>query len=378
MDGSIPIPKTDDERLAWLRLSRSRNVGPASFQRLLVRYGTPARALDAIPDLAARGGERAYQVCSDRQGVEEMERANAAGARMLCLGAPDYPLRLAEITDPPPFLWALGDPAWAQRNCIAIVGARNASSMGLRLARMLAAEMGARGYVIASGLARGIDAAAHHETVSSGTVAVLAGGVDHIYPAENVALAASIAERGLLLSEAPMGLKPQGRHFPRRNRIVSGLSQGVVLIEAAQRSGSLITARFALEQGREAMAAPGAPLDPRSSGCNEMIRQGAALIRNADDIEEALSAPRTLSMHSYPGHDDPAVLSPSPEAPRTTDEGDLVERLAALIGAAPVDIDAITRDLSADPAHVAEALLELDLAGRIERHPGGMVALSAA
>lgn len=310
MDGSIPFPSSDDDQLAWLRLSRSRNVGPASFQRLLVRYGTPIRALEAIPDLAARGGERAYQICSERQGMEEMERAAEAGAQMLCLGAPNYPLRLGEITDPPPFLWALGDPAWAQRDCVAIVGARNASSMGLRLARQLAAEMGARGYVIASGLARGIDAAAHHEAVAAGTVGVLAGGVDHIYPAENQALADAIRDKGLLLSEAPMGMKPQGRHFPRRNRIVSGLAQGVVLIEAAQRSGSLITARFALEQGREAMAAPGAPLDPRSSGCNEMIRQGAALIRNADDIEEALAAPRTLSMHSYPGHDDPAVLTP--------------------------------------------------------------------
>lgn len=377
MDGSIPFPSSDDDQLAWLRLSRSRNVGPASFQRLLVRYGTPMRALEAIPDLAARGGERAYQICSERQGMEEMERAAEAGAQMLCLGAPNYPLRLGEITDPPPFLWALGDPAWAQRDCVAIVGARNASSMGLRLARQLAAEMGARGYVIASGLARGIDAAAHHEAVATGTVGVLAGGVDHIYPAENQALADAIRDKGLLLSEAPMGMKPQGRHFPRRNRIVSGLAQGVVLIEAAQRSGSLITARFALEQGREAMAAPGAPLDPRSSGCNEMIRQGAALIRNADDIEEALAAPRTLSMHSYPGHDDPAVLTPVAQTPRKSDEGALVERLAALIGAAPVDIDAITRDLAADPSHVAEALLELDLAGRIERHPGGMVALSA-
>lgn len=237
--------------------------------------------------------------------------------------------------------------------------------------------MGARGYVIASGLARGIDAAAHHEAVATGTVAVLAGGVDHIYPTENQALADTIRDKGLLLSKAPMGLRPQGRHFPRRNRIVSGLAQGVVLIEAAQRSGSLITARFALEQGREAMAAPGAPLDPRSSGCNEMIRQGTALIRNADDIEEALAAPRTLTMHSYPSHDDPAVLTPIAETPRAVDEGDLVERLAGLIGPAPVDIDAITRDLSADPAHIAEALLELDLAGRIERHPGGMVALSA-
>ncbi|MGB0410551.1 MAG: DNA-processing protein DprA [Pikeienuella sp.] len=378
MDQGLPIPQTDEERLAWLRLSRSRNVGPASFLRLLMRYGTPTRALEAMPDLAARGGERAYQVCSERQGAEELARAAAAGAQMLCLGAPDYPLRLGEIADPPPFLWAQGDVTWAQRESIAIVGARNASSMGLRLARLLASDMGARGYVIASGLARGIDAAAHHEAVATGTIAVLAGGVDHIYPAENQTLADAIRERGLLLSEAPMGLKPQGRHFPRRNRIVSGLSQGVVLIEAAQRSGSLITARFALEQGREAMAAPGAPLDPRSSGCNEMIRQGAALIRNADDIEEALAAPRTLAMHAYPGHDDPGVLTPASEVPRDTNAADLVERLAGLIGTAPVDIDAITRDLAADPAHVAEALLELDLAGRIERHPGGMVALSAA
>lgn len=360
---------TDDfeHRLAWLRLARSGNVGAATFRRLIARFGDPARALEALPGLAAAGGARAYRPCSRRQAEEEMARAVEAGAVMLRLGAEGYPPLLAETADAPPLLWARGDPVWGRRRAVAIVGARNASSLGLRMARRLAEDLGARGHVVVSGLARGVDAAAHERSLATGTIAVLAGGVDAVYPAENKGLARDIAQAGLLVSEAPMGLAPQGRHFPRRNRIVSGLSRGVVVIEAAARSGTLITARFALEQGREAMAVPGAPLDPRAEGCNELIRQGAALVRNADDVEEALAAPRTLA----------PTPAPAPPPVRTAPSEGLAERAAALLGPAPVDADSLARDLGAPPALLAEALTELDLAGRIERRAGNLVALAA-
>lgn len=370
--GRAPDGDTAADRLAWLRLARSRNVGPRTFRRLLARHGTAAKALAALPDMAARGGERAYQACSLAQGETEMERAEKAGARMLRLGAPDYPAKLAEIADPPPFLWALGDVALAARPTVGIIGARNASSVGLRMARTLAEELGARGHVVVSGFARGIDAAAHDAALSTGTAAALAGGVDTVYPKENEALAAKMREQGLLVSEAPMGLEPQGRHFPRRNRVVSGLSAGIVLIEAAARSGSLITARFALEQGREAMAVPGAPLDPRAEGCNDLIRQGAALIRSADDVEEALEAPRSL--FGLAEDAEPFLLDAEPE--EAAPDPDLASRAAALLGPAPVDVDDLARDLDVSPASLAVALMELELAGAVERRAGGMVALA--
>lgn len=364
----MPNPQTDAERLAWLRLSRSRNVGSRSFQSLMGRYGGAGAALDALPDLAARARARAYQACSERQGLTEMERALAAGARMLCLGADDYPERLAEIADPPPFLWALGDVALAAGSVLALIGARNASSVGLRMAHLLAKDLGDRGHIIASGLARGVDAAAHQAALDTGTIGVLAGGVDHIYPAENEKLAAEMAEKGLLLSEAPMGLAPQGRHFPRRNRIVSGLSRAVIVVEAAARSGSLITARFALDQGREAMATPGSPLDSRAEGCNELIKQGAALIRDADDVEDVLGGPRSLALH------EPAQLFE--HNIRVEADPDLAERAMSLLCVAPVEVDRLARDLAVTPANLSEALLELDLAGKIERRPGGLIARS--
>ncbi len=364
----MTTPQSDAERLVWLRLSRSRNVGARSFQSLVNRFGGAGEALHALPDLAQRGGARAYEACSERQGAGEMERAQAAGARMLCLGSDDYPERLAEIIDAPPFLWALGDPALANGSVLALIGARNASSVGLRMARMLAEDLGGRGHVIASGLARGVDSAAHQSALATGTIGVLAGGVDHIYPAENEKLATKMAKTGLLLSEAPMGLTPQGRHFPRRNRIVSGLSRAVIVVEAAARSGSLITARYALDQNREAMATPGSPLDPRAEGCNELIKQGAALVRNADDVEEVLGGPRSLALH------EPALLfdhnievKPDP---------DLAARALSMLGVAPVEADRLARDLGVSPANLSEALLELDLAGRIERLPGGLISMA--
>ncbi|WP_340109632.1 DNA-processing protein DprA [Pikeienuella sp. HZG-20] len=361
-----------EERLAWLRLARSRNVGSMTFRRLLARHRTAAAALEALPGALMRSGAPAYQPCSMRQGVEEMERAEAAGARMLRLGAPDYPPRLAEIPDPPAFLWALGDIGLAHRAAVAVVGARNASSLGLRTARLLAGELGARGWVVASGFARGIDTAAHEAALATGTVAALAGGVDVVYPERNAALAEKMRASGLLLSEAPMGMKPLARHFPRRNRIVSGLADGVVLIEAAQRSGSLITARMALEQNREVMAAPGAPLDPRAAGCNTLIRQGAALVRSADDVIEALAAPRALTVDAGA----PPAPDPAPEDDAAGAEATgLAARALALLGPAAIEADALARDLGATPAALAEALLELELGGLIEWRPGGLIAL---
>lgn len=366
------IPETDHEKLCWLRLSRSRNVGAATFLRLLNRYKSAIAALEALPDLATRGGARSYQACSLKQGEREMECASTVGAAMLCLGDDRYPAALAEIPDPPPFLWAIGDPGIAASPGVGLIGARNASSLGLRMGRSLAAELGERGYVVTSGLARGVDAAAHKAAIATNTIAVLAGGVDVVYPNENADLYADICESGLVLSEAPIGLQPQGRHFPRRNRIVSGLTKGVVLIEAAARSGSLITARYALEQGREAMAVPGSPLDPRSAGCNELIRQGAALIRSADDIEEALAAPRTLSLNEP----DVSFVSDDPVSAVESDQSDLTNRLTELLSTAPIDTDTLGRDAGVDTVQLAAALLELEMAGAIERRSGGLVALT--
>lgn len=361
-----------DDALAWLRLARSRNVGPQTFPRLIERFGSAERALEALPSLAAKGGERAYQPCSERQGREEMARAEAAGAVMLRLFEEDYPAPLAEIADPPPFLWALGEIALAHRPAIAVIGARNASTLGRRMAGMLAEGLSAAGFVVVSGFARGIDAAAHAAALEgAGTVAAMAGGADVIYPEQNAALAARMREGGgLFLSEAPMGMQPLARHFPRRNRIVSGLSAATVLIEAAARSGSLITARMALEQGREVMAVPGSPLDPRAEGCNGLIRQGAALIRSAEDVLEALEGPRRLLSTARDRPAPPALPEPEPE-------GDLAARLFELIGPSAVDLDALSRDLGAAPSALAAALLELELAGRVERLSGGMVARAA-
>ena len=281
-------PTTEDDRVSWLRLLRSSRVGPATFFRLMAEHGHAAAALDALPDVARAAGVDDYRACPAGVAQAELRAAQAIGARMICAGDPVYPPLLAQIPDAPPILWAMGDPAILSRPMLALVGARNASSLGTRMARNLARELAEAGFVIVSGLARGIDTAAHAATLGTGTLAVQAGGVDVLYPAENAALAHDIATTGLRLSEQPMGLVPQARHFPRRNRIISGLAQAVVVIEAAAKSGSLITARCALDQGREVMAVPGHPFDARSSGCNMLIRDGARLIRNAADVIEGL------------------------------------------------------------------------------------------
>lgn len=368
---------TDRDRLDWLRLARSRNVGPAGFARLLARFGAARAALEALPNLAARAGASYGLPWDEARAMEEMETAARLGARMLRRGAPDYPARLAEIADAPPILWALGPGPAGPEGAVAVIGARNASSLGLRLARRLTRDLAEGGRAVVSGLARGIDAAAHEAALETGTVAVLAGGVDVIYPKENARLYDAIRERGAILSEAPIGLQPLGRHFPRRNRIVSGLAEGVVLIEAAARSGSLITARCALEQGREVMAVPGSPLDPRAEGCNQLIREGAALIRDAADVEEALAAPRSLALK--PGATafrEDALPLPDPPAHDERPPDDLAARAAQLIGPEAVDMDRLARDLGADPATFAALLQEMELDGLVERRPGGLVALA--
>jgi DNA processing protein len=383
-----PTPLSEVERLARLRLVRSSNVGPSTYAHLLRRFGNGERALAALPSLASAGGRANYEPCPLAVAESEIEAGHAAGARMLLLGEPEYPPMLAAIDHPPPLLWAMGRADLLQRAAVAIVGARNASALGLRTARNLARDLGEAKQVIVSGLARGIDAAAHEAALATGTIAVMAGGVDHIYPPEHDRLAAEIAESGALISECPPGMEPTSRHFPRRNRLISGLSRGVVLVEAAVRSGSLITARYALEQGREAMACPGAPEDPRCGGCNQMIRDGAALIRNAEDVLDALSGPGTLGLHEtgrqflfdddtfgedFGGGDYDAIDDFDGDAPANAA---LTDQILRLLGPHAIETDEIARQCGATPAEFSLAILELDLAGRIELLRGGLIALS--
>ena len=301
------LPRSEAAALDWLRLTRSRRVGPATFIRLIREHGDPAEALAALPGIAAEAGVRDYAPAYRPEIQAEWHAARTAGCRPLFLGSADYPPLLATISDPPPFLWALGDTGIAARPTVALVGARNASALGCRMASRLAADLGAMGFVVVSGLARGIDAAAHRAALATGTVAVQAGGIDEVYPTENTDLSADIAARGLRLSEMPFGHAPRAQDFPRRNRIISGLALGVVVVEGAIRSGSLITARNALDQGREVMAVPGNPLDGRAGGCNQLIRDGATLVRDAADVAEALAA--CLGAPPRP------VPAPAPEAP---------------------------------------------------------------
>ncbi len=369
-----PLPPTpEDDWFLRLRLLRSRRVGIATFQRLLIEHGTAQNALDALPELARSAGVENYAPCPVAVIEAELKAGRAAGATLISQTSPHYPAPLRDLSDAPPFLWAIGDLSVLARPMISIVGARNASSLGTRLAKSLARDLGSQGYVIVSGLARGIDAAAHLAALETGTVAVQAGGVDIMYPAENTELALSIPENGLRLSEQPMGLQPMARHFPPRNRIVSGLSGATIIVEAATKSGSLITARDALDQGREVLAVPGSPLDARASGCNMLIRDGATLIRNAADVIEALApmAPRAPNL--------PMDLPLMPPREPTRDRRSLRETAALhsqilnRLGPAPIAEDQLIRDLAAAPSDVAPVLLELELDGRIERGAGGLL-----
>ncbi|HUN51177.1 MAG TPA: DNA-processing protein DprA [Candidatus Sulfotelmatobacter sp.] len=366
-----PRALSDAERLDWLRLLRTDNVGPITFFHLLRRYGTAAAALEALPELVRRGGRaQPIRICAQAEALREAEATAAAGARLVAAVEPDYPRALAAIDDAPPLVSLRGRSELLRQPCIAVVGARNASAVAVRFARDIAGELGRRGFSIVSGLARGIDGAAHEGSLASGTVAVLGGGIDVVYPSEHQALQAKIAEHGLLVAESPVHTVPQARHFPRRNRIISGLSLGVLVVEAAVRSGSLITARMALEQGREVFAVPGSPLDPRARGTNDLIRQGATLVESADDVTNVLSG-RRLQL-AEPG-------SGGPEAPAAADERELAAARRLVLDKltyAPVEVDELMRQTGLAPGALLTVLLELELAGRLARHPGNKVALA--
>lgn len=354
------------ERFARLRLARTDRVGPVAFRQLLQRFGSAASALEALPDMVRRGGDGGFALPSPAEVEAEMAEGDRLGARLLVFGDAGYPEMLAAIDPPPPLLWTLGDAGLMARPCLAVVGARIASAGGQRIARGLAQQLGEAGHVVVSGMARGIDGAAHAGALPTGTVAVLGGGIDDVYPPDNAELYQQIVERGCVVSESPVGARAQAKDFPRRNRIISGLSRGVVVVEAELRSGSLITARLAAEQGREVFAVPGSPLDPRSKGPNELLRQGAILCEGLADIEREFERPRGIR--------EPAAGDPFAGAPEAV-EAELVERVAALLSPTPTPRDELARAAGAPIGAVAAALLELSLAGRATLLPGGLASL---
>jgi DNA processing protein len=362
------VPEASGDQIARLRLIRSENIGPITYFQLLARFGSAAAALEAIPELAARGGGRAPRLASRSPIEREMEDVARLGARYLFLGQGLYPPLLAEIETAPPALIVKGHPSLLDRPALALVGARNASAAACRFARSLAQSLGEAGTVVVSGLARGIDSAAHDGALDTGTIAVVAGGVDIFYPPENEARQRAIGERGLIVSEQPPGVEPRSRHFPSRNRIIAGLAHGTVVVEAAPRSGSLITARCAAECGREVMAVPGSPLDPRAQGCNQLIREGATLVQSADDVLEAISPSRIRPFRQ------PERTYGMPAVPIDADD-EAREAVVAMLNGTPVPVDEILRQSALPPAVVQTVLLELELAGRLERHAGGKVSL---
>lgn len=362
---------SDRQRLNWLRLIRTPNIGPASFRDLINRFGSAETAIEMLPELMRSGGaRRVARIPTVAEAEAEMEKALKVGARFICVGEPEYPPILRKMDNPPPVLAVKGTSAAFGLSPVAIVGARNASLAGMKMARALAADLGRDGYCIISGLARGIDTAAHQGGLATGTIGVLAGGLDRPYPPENVGLCEEIAQSGgAIISEMPFGWEPRAQDFPRRNRIVAGLSLGLVVVEAAMRSGSLISARLAGEMGRLVFAVPGSPLDPRAAGTNGLLKDGAILVTGATDVTDAL-APMT-SMPPPPN-----ALNESPDfaatAPPADDER---SRLVEALGPVPVEVDDIIRHTGLHPAQVFMILLELDLAGRLERHSGGAVSL---
>lgn len=360
-------PTTEEDMVNRLRLLRSRRVGVATYRRLLAEHGSAANALEILPEIAKSAGVAGYEICPIGVVMAEIKAAKAAGARLLVSGTVEYPASLNEIDDAPPLLWCLGQTALLNRPMIALVGARNASSLGTRMAKRLAQELTDQGFTIVSGLARGVDTAAHHGALDGGTIAVQAGGVDVIYPVENTQLAHDIAKKGLRVSEMPMGLQPQARHFPVRNRIISGLSKAVVVVEAAAKSGSLITARNALDQARDVFAVPGHPFDARASGCNMLLRDGATLVRNAQDVIEALGPVAEPA---------PQLPLPTPEAPKhdLRETASLHNMILSRLGPAPIAEDQLLRDISASATRAAPVLVDLELEGKITRQAGGLLA----
>lgn len=363
------------ERLDWLRLARTPHVGPITFRQLLARFGSAGAAIEALPDLARRGGRGStIKICPAATAEREIAALDRLGARLIARGEPGYPPLLAEIEDAPPMISVRGREELLARRAVAVVGARNASLNGRNFARALAREIGAKGALVVSGMARGIDTAAHEGALETGTLAVLAGGIDSIYPPENRGLYEKIAEQGALISEMPLGMEAQARHFPIRNRLISGTSLGVVVVEASPKSGSLITARTALDQGRDVFAVPGSPLDPRARGTNQLLREGAILTENADDVLAALSpidGNRLLESKPLFSHEFQAEEESAGELDRAR------STVSQSLGPVPVTVDEIIRTCQFSPPLISTVLLELELAGRLERHPGNRVALIA-
>lgn len=366
----------ESERLDWVQLIRTPSIGPITFHRLLAKYGSAAEALKALPDLARKAGRRSTLKAADRGEAEhELIDADRHGARCIALGEEDYPAPMTTIPDPPPLLYLRGHAVLFDKPAIAIIGARNASGVGRKIARTLAADLGAADVVVVSGLARGIDGAAHEAALNTGTIAVVAGGVDVIYPPEHAELTERIAREGAVISEMAMGRRPTARDFPKRNRLISGLSRGVVVVEAAKRSGTLITARFALEQGREVFAVPGSPLDPRCQGANRLIRDGATLTETAEDILSVLAEQR-----SGVSEDRNDLFDWEEGAGGGFKEADVTairRQLLEILSFTPLHRDEILREIDAPPGLVADALLELVLTGDATEHTGGRFSLAA-
>ena len=364
---------SDAQRIEWLRLIRSANIGPRTFRSLVNHYGGAGAALAALPDLARRGGASApARICSIADAERELKQSRTFGVALVALGEPEYPLRLRMIDDAPPLLAVRGNTSVLALPSVAIVGSRNASAAGVKFAERLARELGEAGFTVVSGLARGIDAAAHRASAATGTVAVLAGGHDRLYPPEHAGLLESLLERGAAITEMPLGWEPRGRDFPRRNRLISGLSLGVVVVEAAQRSGSLITARMALEQGREVFAVPGSPIDPRTEGANRLLKQGATLVTETSDIIAVLQ-PILGRPFDLPA-EEPEMPAPGASAEPDRDERN---RIIGLLGPTPVAIDDLIRISGSSAATVRMVLLELEVAGRLERTGLALVSLLA-
>ena len=396
------IVLTDRQRLDWLRLIRSESVGPRTFRSLMNRFGGAAAALDALPDLARQAG-RAIRICTMAEAEREMEALRRLGGRMIAMGEAPYPRPLQAIDTAPPLLAVLGQAEILLRPCVALVGSRNASAAGMKFTARLARDLGEAGFVVVSGLARGVDTSAHEASTATGTVAVLAGGLDEVYPPQNTPLLHRLLEQGAAISEMQLGLAPRGRDFPRRNRLVSGLSLGTVVVEAARKSGSLITARFANEQGRLVFAVPGSPLDPRAEGGNHLIREGATLCADASHIIEALTPlldddigfrPPPVAMRDGAGESitqalwdeldlpgiepAPAASVPEPERlfaldPDTVDPDgtDLRQFLMRLLGSTPISVDDLVRASGRSAREISRTLLDLELDGLVQRHPGG-------
>ncbi len=370
----------ENERLDWLQLIRTQNIGPVTFHTLLAKYATAAKALAALPDLARKAGRSAPFRAASRDSCEqELKEAERHGARLIAACEAQYPSALKQIPDHPPLLYIRGHASLFEKPAVAVIGARNASGVGRKIARMLAADLGAAGYVVTSGLARGIDGAAHEAALKTGTIAVVAGGVDVIYPPEHDELTERIAREGAVISECAMGAQPTARDFPKRNRLISGLSKGVVVVEAAARSGTLLTANFALDQGREVFAVPGSPLDPRCQGANRLIRDGATLVENADDVISALAAQNRgapaggRGLFGWDGGADGMNEDDADPAALVT----LRRQVLEILSFTPLHRDEILREVDAPPGLVADVLLDLVLSGDVQELDGGRFILAA-